>query len=186
MPNVIGYARVSTAEQDPQLQLDALECAGASRVFVETASGANVQREQLSAALSYLNPGDTLAVYRLDRMARSTADAVAILNELQQRGIEFRSLTEAIDTTSPGGRMVYAVMAAVATLEREILIERTKAGLASARAQGRIGGRPTVMTEERRRLAQTMHAEGSTYTAIGKALGVSRATATKLTERTVK
>lgn len=182
MPNIVGYARVSTTDQDPQLQLDALERAGAARIFVETASGATTQREQLAAALDYLNPGDTLAVYRLDRMARSTADAVAILNDLQARGVEFRSLTEAIDTTSPGGRMVYAVMAAVATLEREILIERTMAGLAAARAQGRIGGRPSVMTEERRKLARTMFEEGKTYTAIGKALGVSRATATKLTQ----
>lgn len=180
MPNIIGYARVSTADQDPQLQIDALKAAGSVREFIETASGRASDRPQLRQALEYLNPGDTLAVYRLDRLARSTADAVRIMGELNNRGIEFRSLTEAIDTRSPGGRMVYTVMAAVATLEAEIISERTKAGLATARSQGRIGGRPTVMTEERRRQAQAMAAQGKNNTTIGKTLGVSRTTAAKL------
>ncbi|MEE2524500.1 recombinase family protein [Pseudarthrobacter sp. J47] len=180
MPNVIGYARVSTTDQDPQMQLDALSAAGSARIFTDTASGRAADRPQLREALAYLNPGDTLAVYRLDRLARSTADAVRLMGELNSRGIEFRSLTEAIDTRSPGGRMVYTVMAAVATLEAEIISERTKAGLAAARAQGRVGGRPTVMTDERRRLAKVMAGEGKNNTEIGKALGVSRTTAAKL------
>lgn len=99
--------------------------------------------------MEYLNAGNTLAVHWLDRFARSTADAMMILNELHAKGAEFRSLTEAVDTAMPGGRMVFTMLAAVATLEREILIERTKDGLTAARARGRVGGRPTVITPER-------------------------------------
>lgn len=178
--NIIGYIRVSTGNQDPQLQLGVLASVGAARVFSEVASGAASDRPKPWEALDYVNAGDTLAVYRLDRLARSTADAVNILNELSGKGVEFRSLSEAIDTNSPGGRMIFTVMAAVETLEREILIERTKDGLAAARAQGRVGGGPSVITEERRTAAKHMANDGMSVSAIARGLGVGRTTVIKM------
>lgn len=171
---LVGYARVSTLEQDPALQHDALAAAGAVRVFTDYASGATAARPQLIACLDYLRPGDTLAVWRIDRLGQSVADLTAIVNGLAERGIQFRSLTEAIDTTTVGGELVFHVFAAVAQMERRLIVERTRAGLAAARARGRVGGRPTVMTADRITTAREMRAAGKTLNQIAATLGVGR------------
>jgi DNA invertase Pin-like site-specific DNA recombinase len=142
MPELVGYARVSTRDQTPALQLDALRAAGCRRVFEETASGAQRDRPQLKAALDYLREGDTLVVWKLDRLARSTQQLIGTVEELARRGVGFRCLTQDIDTTSAGGRLVFTIFSAIAEFEREIIRERTRAGLDAARARGRKGGRP--------------------------------------------
>ena len=171
---VVGYARVSTLEQDPALQHDALAAAGAEKVFTDFASGATAQRPQLTACLDYLRAGDTLAVWRIDRLGRTVEDLTRIVNELADRGIQFRSTTEAIDTTTVGGELVFHVFAAVAQMERRLIRERTVAGLAAARARGRKGGRPTVMSDQRRAAALAMRAQGLTLNEIAASLGVGR------------
>lgn len=143
---LIGYARVSTQEQDPALQLDALKGAGCERVFVEKASGAQRDRPELKAALDYMRAGDVLTVWKLDRLARSLGQLIETVADLERRGIGFRSVTEAIDTTSPGGRLVFHIFGAMAEFERAIIRERTRAGLDAARARGRKGGRPPGLT----------------------------------------
>lgn len=144
---LIGYARVSTQEQDPALQLDALGQAGCDKVFTEKASGAQRDRPQLIAALEYMREGDTLVVWKLDRLARSLRQLIETVELLEERGIGFRSLTEAIDTTSPGGKLVFHIFASLAEFERGIIRERTKAGLAAARARGKMGGRPPALLQ---------------------------------------
>jgi len=171
---MVGYARVSTLEQDPALQHDALTTAGAVRVFTDYASGATAARPQLIACLDFLRPGDTLAVWRIDRLGRSVADLTTIVNDLGARGVQFRSLTEAIDTTTVGGELVFHIFAAVAQMERRLISERTRAGLVAARARGRAGGRPTVMTPERLAAAQAMRAQGMTLIQVAATLGVGR------------
>ena len=142
MPELVGYARVSTRDQTPALQLDALRAAGCRRVFEETASGAQRDRPQLRAALDYLRGGDTLVVWKLDRLARSTQQLIGTVEELARRGVGLRCLTQDIDTTTAGGRLVFTVFSAIAEFEREVIRERTRAGLDAARARGRRGGRP--------------------------------------------
>src|SRR5215211_5367331 len=141
MGHLLGYARVSTADQQPQLQVDALERAGCYRVFTETASGARSDRPVLEQVLDQLRRGDTLVVWKLDRLGRSLRHLVDTVTELAERGIGFRSLQEAIDTTTPGGKLVFHVFAALAEFERDLIRERTTAGLAAARARGRHGDR---------------------------------------------
>ena len=138
----IGYARVSTQDQTPQLQLDALKVAGCERSFVEKASGAQRDRPELQAALGYMRSGDTLVVWKLDRLARSLKQLIETVESLENKKIGFRSLTENIDTTTPGGRLTFHLFAALAEFERSIIKERTMAGLAAARSRGRKGGRP--------------------------------------------
>ena len=138
----IGYARVSTQDQDPALQLDALQQAGCEKIFTEKASGAQRDRPELKAALDYLRSGDTLVVWKLDRLARSLRQLIDTVESLDARQIGFRSLTEAIDTTTPGGKLIFHIFGALAEFERSIIRERTNAGLASARARGKLGGRP--------------------------------------------
>lgn len=171
---VVGYARVSTREQDPTLQVDALEAAGAGRVFVDVASGAAATRPQLTAALDYLRPGDVLTVWRLDRLGRSLRDLIDQVHGLEEAGVGFRSLTEAIDTTTAGGRLIFHVFGALAEFERQLIVDRTTAGLAAARAAGRVGGRPTVMTPERTAQARSMRAQGRSLETIATVLGVGR------------
>ena len=139
---LIGYARVSTQDQNPQLQLDALKAAGCGRVFVERASGAQRERPELRAALGYMRSGDTLVVWKLDRLARSLKQLIETIESLDADKIGFCSLTEAIDTTTAGGRLVFQIFGALAEFERQVIRERTMAGLVAARAQGRTGGRP--------------------------------------------
>ncbi|HZA83493.1 MAG TPA: recombinase family protein [Actinomycetes bacterium] len=173
MRHLLGYARVSTTDQRPQLQVDALERAGCFRVFTETASGARTDRPVLEQDLDQLRPGDTLMVWKLDRSLRHLVETIT---ELAERGIGFRSLQESIDTTTPGGKLVFHVFAALSEFERDLIRERTAAGLAGARARGRHGGRPSVMTAHKLRVAQEMYASGQyTASAIATTLGVSRA-----------
>lgn len=180
---VIGYARVSTKDQSPEYEEHALRAAGAERVFVEKASSRKRDRAQWLACLDYLRPGDELLVHRLDRLSGSW-HLFQLMAELGERRISVRSLTEpvAIDAASPMGRAMYGIIAVFAQLRIDTIRENTIAGLEYARSQGRVGGRPTVMTPERRAAAQAMRAAGASYTAIGQALGVSRTTATKLAQ----
>ena len=176
MGNLIGYARVSTVDQNPQAQHDALDEAGATRIFVDHASGARADRPELAACLDYLRQGDTLVVGRLDRLGRSLAHLLDVVDQLRDRDIEFRSLTEGFDTSTSGGRLVFHVFAAVAEFERQLIRERTMAGLEAAKREGRTGGRPSVMTPGRLEAAQLMRQDGHSLRDIGSALDVSPST----------
>ena len=153
---LVGYARVSTLDQKPELQLDALKTAGCVRVFVEKASGTKEDRPQLAAALDYMRPGDTLVVWKLDRLARSMKQLIATVDALKERGIGFRSLTEAIDTTTAAGELFFHIFGALAQFERSIIRERTNAGLKAALARGRKGGRKTEITDDHIRAVLAM------------------------------
>ena len=142
---LVGYARVSTLDQKPTLQIDALKAAGCTRIFTEKASGAQRERPELSAALDYIRQRDTLVVWKLDRLARSTRQLIETVEDLQSRGIELRSLTESIDTATPGGRLVFHIFGALAEFERAVIRERTSAGLQAARERGKKGGRPRTL-----------------------------------------
>lgn len=174
----IGYARVSTGDQTLDLQLDALTKAECGRIFTETASGAKSDRPVLKEAIAYIRPGDTLVVWRLDRLGRSLQHLIATVTELQDRGIGFRSLTEQIDTTTSGGKLVFHVFGALAEFERDLIRERTNAGLAAARARGRTGGRPKALADPKQlALARRLYADGETDVAtICQTLDISRAT----------
>jgi DNA invertase Pin-like site-specific DNA recombinase len=173
---LLGYARVSTAEQHLDLQVDALRAAGCYRIFTDTASGARAARPALEQVLDQLRPGDTLVVWRLDRLGRSLRHLVETVAALAERGVGFRSLQEQIDTTTPGGKLVFHVFCALAEFERDLIRERTTAGLAAARARGRKGGRPPAMTPDKIRMARELYASRQhTVAAIAKTLGVSRA-----------
>lgn len=177
MGHLLGYARVSTTDQDAALQVDALTAAGCYRVFVDTISGSLDQRPELTKLLDQLRPGDTLVVWRLDRLGRSIRHLIDQLTALQDKGIGFKSLQETIDTTSPGGRLVFHVFAALAEFERDLIKERTNAGLAAARARGRTGGRPPRLSPHQVTAARRMYEQQDmTVEQIGQVLGVSRTT----------
>jgi DNA invertase Pin-like site-specific DNA recombinase len=172
----IGYARVSTADQDMQLQLDALNRAGCSRIFTDTVSGARMARPGLDQALTYLRPGDTLTVWKLDRLGRSVAGLIDLAQQLEGRGVHLCSLTEGIDTTTTAGRLLFHLLAALAQMERDLISERTRAGLAAARAKGRTGGRPAALSAKKLRSAQSLFAAGATVATVAAQLGVSART----------
>ncbi|MEV2224042.1 recombinase family protein [Nocardia vinacea] len=175
---VIGYARVSTTDQDPQLQLDALEAAGASRVFIDHGvSGAKTERPELDACLDHLRKGDVLTVWKLDRLGRNTVHVLQLIEQLTQRGIGFRSLTEGLRTDGPMGKAMLTIMAAFAQLERDTMIERTRAGLAAAAANGRKGGRPRKVDDADAMKARDLKAKNIPVPDIARMLGCSRATA---------
>lgn len=174
---IIGYARVSTQDQNSQLQLDALSAAGCEQVFHEAATGTLRERPELAACLRTLRKGDALVVWKLDRLARSLKDLVEIIHDLHQRGVGFRSMTESIDTTSSGGRLVFHIFGALAEFEHALIRERTIAGLAAARARGRKGGRKPLLSPADVRKAAAMLADPNiTKTEIAKHFGVSRVT----------
>lgn len=152
----IGYARVSTGEQNLNLQLDALQQAGCDKVFSDELSGSKADRPGLSEALDFLRTGDTLVVWRLDRLGRSLKDLVQKIEDLGQRNVGFVSLTEAIDTTTAVGKFQFHIFSALAEFERELIRERTLAGLRAARARGRMGGRRREMTEEKIKMASRL------------------------------
>jgi DNA invertase Pin-like site-specific DNA recombinase len=156
---LIGYARVSTHDQTEALQIDALRKAGCGRIFTDTASGAKSDRPGLAQALDYVREGDTLVVWRLDRLGRSLKDLIEIINNLAERSVGFQSLTEGFDTTTPGGKLVFHLFGVLAEFERELLRERTMAGLAAARARGRMGGRKRKMTAKDVAMARTLMAD---------------------------
>jgi len=177
----LGYARVSTLDQDPALQYDALTAAGCDRIFVDKASGKLASRPALDDLLEQLRPGDTAVVWRLDRLGRSLRHLLETVAGLEERGVSFVSLTESIDTSTPGGRLVFHLFGALAEFERDLIRERTAAGLAAAKARGRVGGRPTVWTPDKAKAAQAMQGTGEhDVSSIARALGVSRASVYRL------
>lgn len=156
----VGYARVSTTEQNLSMQTDALAKAGCARIFEDTASGAKADRPGLKAALDFVREGDVLTVWKLDRLGRSLPHLIETVSKLEARGVGFRSLTESIDTTTPGGRLIFHVFGALGQFERDLIRERTRAGLDAAAARGRQGGRKLVVTDDKLRRAQTLVAQG--------------------------
>src|SRR5260370_30191264 len=174
----IGYVRVSKQEQHEALQIDALKEAGCEKWFVDKITGSKVERKGLNEALAYLRPGDTLVVWKLDRAGRSLTHLIDLLKGLKERNIGFISLTEQIDTTTPGGMLIFHMMGALAKFERDLIRERTNAGLAAARARGRIGGRPRKLkTNGKVALAHRMFADkANSVQEICSSLGISRAT----------
>ena len=174
---LIGYARVSTQDQDLALQLDALKAAGCEKIFTEKASGAQRDRPELAAALEYMRTGDTLVIWKLDRLARSTKQLIETVERLEAAKIGFRSLTEAIDTTTASGKLVFHIFAALAEFERAMIRERTRAGLDAAKTRGRIGGRPASMKpEDLVAAAALLKNPDITVTQVAKRLSVSPAT----------
>ncbi|EPO7716030.1 TPA: recombinase family protein [Klebsiella aerogenes] len=173
---LIGYARVSTGDQNLDLQKNALIRAECELVFEDMASGKNARRPGLKRALRRLKPGDVLVVWKLDRLGRSVRDLITLVSELQTRGVNFRSLTDSIDTSTPAGRFFFHVMSALAEMERELIVERTRAGLAAAREQGRIGGRRRVMTPQVLERCQRMLENGATRKQVADVIGVGAKT----------
>lgn len=176
-PMDIGYARVSTEDQDTALQRDALIAAGCERLFEETASGARVDRVQLQAAIAFARKGDSIVVWKLDRLARSLSQLIQTVDALETRGIGIRSLTETIDSTSAGGKLIFHIFGALAEFERAVIRERTREGLLAARRRGRVGGRPSSLSPSDITVARTLLADASIpVTEIARRLGVSPAT----------
>ena len=171
-----GYARVSTVDQNEGLQRDALNAAGCDRIFLDKASGKDAQRPGLDAMLDQARAGDTVVVWRLDRLGRSLRHLLETIESLEKRRINFVSLTEHLDTSSAGGRLMLHLFAAIAEFKRSLLRERTQAGLAAARARGRVGGRPTVWTAAKLQTARSMYdSREHDVATIARVLGVSRA-----------
>lgn len=182
---LIGYARVSTQDQNPDLQLDALRAAGCEQLFVEKVTGSGLKaRPEWEVCLRTLRKGDTLVVWRLDRLGRSLKDLLEIIQALDGRTVGFRSLTESIDTTSAGGKLVFHVFGALAEFEHTLICERTKAGLAAARARGRNGGRkPKLNRGEVKKAAAMLRDPSMTKTEVAEHFGVTRMTLNKALER---
>jgi DNA invertase Pin-like site-specific DNA recombinase len=177
----LGYARVSTDDQNLDLQTDALKGNGCESIYQEHASGKNTARPELENCLKALRSGDTLTVWRFDRLARSLHHLLTIANDLEARGIGFVSLTEQINTTSPSGKLVFHIFSAMAEFEKNLIRERTMAGLASARARGRSGGRPPKLTGKDLAMAQSLMADKSNdVSEIAKRFGVNRSTLYRL------
>jgi len=170
---LIGYARVSTDDQNPDMQVDDLEKAECKEIFIDKISGASKEKPELKKALSYLREGDTLVVWKLDRLGRSVRKLIELTDELENRNINFKSLTDSIDTSTPSGRFFFHVMASLSEMERELLIERTQKGLAAARKRGRIGGRKRLMTPAKIDSAKKLLAAGSPPKEVAASLGVS-------------
>jgi DNA invertase Pin-like site-specific DNA recombinase len=174
---LIGYARISTHDQTLSLQKDALEKAGCEKIFTDTVSGTKAERKGLTEALSHLREGDTLVVWRLDRLGRSLRHLIDTITKLADRGVGFKSLTENIDTTTSGGKLVFHIFGALAEFEREIIRERTTAGLDAARSRGKVGGRPKALSVKQLQMLRNMAADKSlTVSEICKTLGIGRTT----------
>lgn len=170
---LVGYARVSTEDQNLDLQLSELKKVGCKKVFSDKASGANAERPGLREALSHLREGDTLAVWKLDRLGRSVKGLVDLVLDLDRQKVHFRSLTDGIDTRTPAGRFFFHVMASLAQMERELIVERTRAGLNAAKQYGRVGGRKRLMTEKKVNAARKLLAAGTPPREVAQSLGVS-------------
>ena len=173
---LIGYARVSTDDQNLDLQLDALKAAGCTQVCTDKVTGAAKSKDGLDEALKYARDGDTLVVWKLDRLGRTVKGLVELVEGIQARGVQFKSITDSIDTSTPAGRFFFHVMAALAQMERELIKERTKAGLNAARARGRLGGRKPKMDASRVQSAKHLLNSGMPGIDVATNLGVSRAT----------
>jgi len=175
---LIGYARVSTQDQTLNLQMDALKTIGCDKIFTDTASGANTERQGLADALKFVRPRDTLVVWRLDRLGRSLRHLIDTITYLNSRLVGFKSLTENIDSTTSGGKLIFHIFGSLAEFERDLIRERTLAGLQAARARGRMGGRPkTLNTPKKIAMAQRLYDDkNNTIDEICKTLNISRAT----------
>src|SRR5437588_7205473 len=174
---LIGYARVSTSDQTLNIQKDALEKIGCVKIFTDTISGSTTERQGLAAALSYVREGDTLVVWRLDRLGRSLKHLIETITDLNNRKIGFKSIQENIDTTTSGGKLVFHIFGALAEFEREIIRERTQAGLQAARARGRKGGRPKALTPKKAKMVQDLYRnKENSIDEICKTLNISRTT----------
>lgn len=174
---LIGYARVSTVDQNAELQTDALSAAGCEKIYVEKASGAQRDRPELIGALSYMRKGDTLVVWRLDRLARSLKQLIETVEDLETKGMKFCSLTEAIDTSTSGGKLVFQIFGALAEFERSLIRERTTAGLLAAKARGRVGGRPPALSPADIKAAKAMLSDPDiTVEQVAEKMGVAPST----------
>ncbi len=173
----VGYSRVSTLEQHADLQHDALQTAGCSTYFTDQVSGAKAERDALQQALAFVRAGDTLVVWKLDRLGRSLKHLIETVTQLEERGVGFLSLTENIDTTTSSGKLIFHIFGALAEFERDLIRERTQAGLAAARARGRMGGRPKGGSRHKQAMARKLYADKTnTIQDICRTLGISRAT----------
>ena len=174
---LIGYARVSTNEQNLDLQKDALEKAECERIFVEQMSGSSSNRPELNKTIDMLREGDTLVVWRLDRLGRSLKHLIELITILEERKVGFKSLTESIDTTTSGGKLIFHIFGALAEFERNLIRERTNAGLSAARARGRKGGRPMFLDSRKREVAIKLYNEKKhTIKEICQIMGISKPT----------
>jgi len=174
---LIGYARVSKIDQNLNLQIDALKRVGCSKIFTDQVSGSIKSRPQLEQALDFLRAGDILVVWRLDRLGRSLRHLIELVAELQEKEIGFRSLTEAMDTTTSGGKLIFHIFGALAEFERNVIQERTRAGLEAARARGRKGGRKPKLTEKQQQVAVKLyHEKAHTVEEICRIMGISKPT----------
>ena len=176
---LIGYVRVSTLDQNLQYQIDALNEVGCKKIFTEKISGASKKRKQLEEALDYMREGDTLVVWKLSRLARSLTQMMNTVKGLEARKISLKVITQNIDTSTPEGRLFFHMNAAFDQFQREIIVDNTKAGLKSARKEGRIGGRPRLMTDEKHRTAKAMLKDTENYPFISdiiKTLRIGRTT----------
>ena len=174
---IIGYARVSTEDQNLDLQVDAMKEAGCDRIYDDKISGSKTERNGLDKALNSVREGDTLVVWKLDRLGRSLQHLISVVNELKKGGVYFRSLKENLDTSSSTGKLIFHIFGALAEFERDIIRERTMAGLAAARARGRVGGRPKSLSEEKIKLAKTLwNDKSNSIGEICNMLGISKAT----------
>ncbi|ANA39355.1 DNA invertase [Geobacter anodireducens] len=170
---LIGYARVSTQDQNLDLQRSALEQAGCERIYEDQVSGSRSERPGLKAMLDFIREGDTLVVWKLDRLGRSVKGLVDLVGEFSTKGINFKSLTDSIDTTTPAGRFFFHIMASLSQMERELTVERTRAGLIAARQQGRVGGRKRKMTDSKLESAKKLLANGVPPREVAENLGIS-------------
>lgn len=170
---LVGYARVSTVDQNLELQLSALQEVGCEKLYQDQISGTKANRPGLSMALEVLRKNDTLVVWKLDRLGRSVKGLIDLINQLHQKEIHFKSITDNLDTSTPAGRFFFHVMASLAQMERELLAERTKAGLAAAKAKGRIGGRKRKMTQSKIESAKQLLSSGSLPKDVAQNLGIS-------------
>jgi DNA invertase Pin-like site-specific DNA recombinase len=174
---LIGYARVSTQDQNLDLQKDALEKAGCEKIYVEQISGGSSARPELDKTMETLREGDTLIVWRLDRLGRSLKHLIELVNELEQRKIGLRSLTESMDTTTSGGKLIFHIFGALSEFERNLIRDRTQAGLAAARARGRKGGRPLALDKKKREVTVILYNEREhTVKEICQIMGISKPT----------
>ena len=174
---LIGYTRISTQEQTLNLQLDALKKSGCEKIFTDTASGSQAERKGLEDALAFARAGDTIVVWRLDRLGRSLKHLIETITRLAERQIGFKSLTENIDTTTSGGKLIFHVFGSLADFERQSIRERTQAGLLAVRARGRVGGRPRVLTTKEIAIARALYDDPTkSITDICQALRISKMT----------
>lgn len=174
---LIGYARISTQDQTLDLQRDALEKIGCKKIFTDIISGAITERKGLDAAIQFAREGDTLIVWKLDRLGRSLKHLIETITDLNNRKIGFKSLTENIDSTTSGGILIFHIFGALAEFERDIIRERTRAGLVAARARGRLGGRPKLLDQKRSEMAKQLYNDKSnSITDICNTLNISRST----------